>query len=200
MMGLNSAHLFDSAVFLEPEASLSQITADCSIVAGLTRRRGGYRKYFSMRPDELRERISSTAGLVALLFGNERSGLSDEELRYCNLACHIPTHPQQPSLNLSHAVQIVLYELSRLQEQTPEQMPLNQVEIGRLSEELCEHMRAMGLHDTLGNQRTELFVRDILSRATLAAREGQRLQRIFQTLRYNKTRNASQENVADGLA
>ena len=200
MMGLNSAHLFDSAVFLEPEASLSQITADCSIVAGLTRRRGGYRKYFSMRPDELRERISSTAGLVALLFGNERSGLSDEELRYCNLACHIPTHPQQPSLNLSHAVQIVLYELSRLQEQTPEQMPLNQVEIGRLSEELCEHMRAMGLHDTLGNQRTELFVRDILSRATLAAREGQRLQRIFQTLRYNKTCNAGQENAADGLA
>ena len=191
-MGLNSAHLFDKAVFFDPKESLSHITADCSIVAGLTRRRGGYRKYFSLRPDELRERIGCTAGPIALLFGNERSGLSDEELRYCNVACHIPTHPQQPSLNLSHAVQIVLYEFFRLEEQTPEQqMPMNQAEIYRLSEELCEHMRAMGLHDTLGNQRTELFVRDILSRATLAAREGQRLQRIFQTLRYNKTHNAS---------
>ena len=191
-MGLNSARLFDAAVFLDaaPKEALARITADCSMVAGLTRRRGAHRKYFSLRPSRLRERIGATAGQIALLFGNERSGLSDEELSYCNLACHIPTHPQQASLNLSHAVQIVLYELSQLQGPSGGPEPLTQTEVCDLSRELVQHMQAMGLHDTLGNQRTELFLRDILSRAMLERLEAQRLCRVFQTLRYNKARSS----------
>ena len=53
----------------------------------------------------------STNEKVSILFGREDSGLNNEELRRCNLHCHIPTHPDYESLNLSMAVQIVCYEI-----------------------------------------------------------------------------------------
>lgn len=53
----------------------------------------------------------SVADKVSVLFGREDSGLNNEELRRCNLHCHIPTHPDYESLNLSMAVQIVCYEI-----------------------------------------------------------------------------------------
>ena len=48
---------------------------------------------------------------VALVFGRERSGLTNEELERCNTLLHIPTNPDFSSLNLGAAVQVVAYEL-----------------------------------------------------------------------------------------
>lgn len=62
-------------------------------------------------PDILSENLGF--GNVGLLFGRESSGLSNEELRKCDIAMHIPSSPNYPTLNLSHAVSIVLYELSK---------------------------------------------------------------------------------------
>ena len=52
---------------------------------------------------------------VAILFGREDSGLNNDELRCCNLHCHIPTHEDYESLNLAMAVQIVCYEVRMTQ-------------------------------------------------------------------------------------
>jgi tRNA/rRNA methyltransferase len=54
----------------------------------------------------------AAAGDVALVFGNESSGLSNEDLALCRLPVSIPTNPQFSSLNLAAAVQILCYELS----------------------------------------------------------------------------------------
>lgn len=48
---------------------------------------------------------------VALLFGNENSGLTNEELERCNYLVHIPSNPEYSSLNLGAAVQVVAYEI-----------------------------------------------------------------------------------------
>jgi tRNA (cytidine32/uridine32-2'-O)-methyltransferase len=53
----------------------------------------------------------SSTDKVSILFGREDSGLNNDELRRCNLHCHIPTHSDYESLNLSMAVQIVCYEI-----------------------------------------------------------------------------------------
>jgi len=53
------------------------------------------------------------AAKIALLFGREGIGLSNAEIRKCDLVVHIPTKSVQPTMNLSHAVAIVLYELAR---------------------------------------------------------------------------------------
>ncbi len=56
-----------------------------------------------------RQQFSKTAK-IALLFGNEESGLANEELDHCGAVIHIPTSPDYPSLNLAAAVQILSYE------------------------------------------------------------------------------------------
>jgi tRNA (cytidine32/uridine32-2'-O)-methyltransferase len=48
---------------------------------------------------------------VALLFGRERTGLTNEELQRCQAAVHIPANPDYSSLNLAQAVQVLSYEL-----------------------------------------------------------------------------------------
>ncbi|MDR2951704.1 MAG: RNA methyltransferase, partial [Treponema sp.] len=95
--------------------SLAEATADCSLLIGTTRRRGRRRKSVSMDPRTLAawlaERPVPETGPVGIVFGNERTGLEDAEFDLCNIASHIPVSDTQPSLNLSHAVQIYAYEL-----------------------------------------------------------------------------------------
>ena len=50
-------------------------------------------------------------GKVALVFGREESGLTESELSLCTHSCSIPTGTLQPSLNLSHAVCVILAQL-----------------------------------------------------------------------------------------
>jgi len=48
---------------------------------------------------------------IAVIFGREDRGLTNEELGFCNLHVHIPATDEYPSLNLSQAVQILAYEI-----------------------------------------------------------------------------------------
>jgi len=48
---------------------------------------------------------------AAILFGSERTGLTNEELQHCSYQIHIPTNPEYDSLNLAQAVQVICYEL-----------------------------------------------------------------------------------------
>ncbi|MDD1663089.1 MAG: RNA methyltransferase, partial [Methanomicrobiales archaeon] len=68
--------------------------------------------YYS--PREIREQIRNVDGKVAILFGRENRGLSNEEVRRCDLICTIPASQAYPILNISHAVGIVCYELADL--------------------------------------------------------------------------------------
>ena len=62
----------------------------------------------------LNERLTSApAGRVALVFGNEKSGLSGEDIERCDVVLNIPTASKQPSINLAQAVILTCYELSR---------------------------------------------------------------------------------------
>ncbi len=77
---------------------------------------------------------------IALLFGNETSGLANSTLNYANILLEIPMADSADSLNLSHAVQIVLYELFKLANQKINLPP--QQEMPLASEKLAfeEHL------------------------------------------------------------
>lgn len=65
-------------------------------------------------PKEFAEKIGdywNSEERVAILFGREPSGLTNEELETADFTVSIPTSPQYPSLNLSHSVAVILYEL-----------------------------------------------------------------------------------------
>jgi len=95
------------------ESNLPDAIADCRLVLGATaRRRGVVIEEFDPRSAAGRVLAAAAAGQeVALLFGNERSGLDNDEIKYCHAAITIPADPTYSSLNLSQAVQVVAWEL-----------------------------------------------------------------------------------------
>ncbi len=91
---------------------LATAIADCRLVLGCTaRQRGVPLPEISPRIAAERLQQASSADEVALVFGNERSGLENEELMRCHAAVHIPSVADFSSLNLAQAVQVLAYEL-----------------------------------------------------------------------------------------
>jgi tRNA/rRNA methyltransferase len=94
-------------------ATLEGALADCALAVGFSARE----RELSHAPAALRDAapalLEATAeGVVALVFGNETSGLSNEELARCQRFVVIPSNPAYGSLNLAAAVQVACYELS----------------------------------------------------------------------------------------
>jgi tRNA/rRNA methyltransferase len=93
--------------------SVAEAVSDCSLVVGLT----------AAQRRELQQPIALLAagiapirehgGRVALMFGSEKTGLSNEDMSYCHTLMRIPTSPETPSMNLGQAVAVCLYELTR---------------------------------------------------------------------------------------
>ena len=131
-MGLSQLVLVRPKSFPDPEASarasgatdvleaarvvpdlLSGI-ADCGLVVATTARE----RDPNIRVLEVREAAAqavemSARGPVALLFGNERIGLTNDDLAHAHLLLRIPANPEYSSLNLAMAVQLVTYEVYR---------------------------------------------------------------------------------------
>ena len=93
--------------------ALADAIADCTLVMGATARlRGVSLEEWSPREAAGKALEAATLGReVAIVFGNERAGLSNDEIKLCHAAVHIPSDPTYSSLNLAQAVQVIAYEL-----------------------------------------------------------------------------------------
>ena len=100
---LENAEVFDT---------LKMAISDCELVIGTSARE---RKvpWPILNPKDASQEVSrgSLNNKVAVVFGREDRGLTNEELGLCNIHVHIPTDPEYSSLNLSQAVQIMVYEI-----------------------------------------------------------------------------------------
>ena len=170
---VNSPDIWENARKFD---SLSEAVADCSIVVGTTRRRGHRRKSVSMTPRDLAAWLVGRPGPAAIVFGNERTGLDEEELKLCNFASHIPVCEAQPSLNLSHAVQIYAYELFvAMEEQLPvkgEWTAMSQAEISALVDSITDNLANLGFYKNPNREDQARFLRDFIARAGLSNSEG----------------------------
>jgi tRNA/rRNA methyltransferase len=97
-------------------AALEGALADCTLAAGFSARG----RELSHAPVAMREAAPALAtasreGRVALVFGNETSGLTNEELALCQRLVSIPANPAYGSLNLAAAVQVACYELATVE-------------------------------------------------------------------------------------
>ncbi len=92
---------------------LDEALAGCRFVVGTSARRRKLR-WPEFEPRECGERVAeeAAAGEVAVLFGRERTGLTNTELERCHALVCIPANPEYSSLNLAAAVQIIAYELA----------------------------------------------------------------------------------------
>ncbi len=111
MFAMNARHLLHKA---HKYPSLQEAIEDRQLIIGTSaRQRDKIQKSTSIfeLPELLR--YYSPRVKIALVFGTERSGLTNEDMSLCNEWIHIPTFTVNGSLNLAQAVMVVLYELSK---------------------------------------------------------------------------------------
>ncbi|MGF1644498.1 MAG: RNA methyltransferase [Thiotrichales bacterium] len=94
------------------ESSLEDALSGCTWVLGTSARpRSLNWPVFEPRAAAAQATVELARGTVALVFGRERNGLSNDELGLCHAMLNIPTNPDYSSLNLAAAVQLIAYEL-----------------------------------------------------------------------------------------
>lgn len=172
---------------------LREAVADCSLVVGATRRRGERRGITISAREAARLLAARNAGKSAVVFGNERTGLTNAELSLCDIASHIPAHDAFPSLNLSHSVQIYAYEISlAFSERVSESAslpqgaarkgawePLPRAEIDALAASLCDSLALLGFYTRTGRSAHEALFRGLCARAGVTQKEARLLRALF---------------------
>ncbi|HEX7770486.1 MAG TPA: TrmH family RNA methyltransferase, partial [Dokdonella sp.] len=115
---------------------------------------------------------------VALVFGNERSGLENEEVKYCHAAVTIPADPTYSSLNLAQAVQVVAWELRMASlagdpgtSAAPAERPADAAEMEQYFAHLARTLDAIDFHKGRSPERIMQRLRRLYLRAGPDQRE-----------------------------
>ncbi len=158
-------------------STLREAVADCGLVVGTTCRGGLYREG-GLTPREAAREIVEKAktNRVALVFGPEDHGLSNEDLRLCHRLITIPANPAYPSLNVAQAVLLCCYEIflaaSRDSNEKKEGRPLASVErVELMYEKLKDAFLKIGFLHPENPEHLMFAFRRIFGRAGLEERE-----------------------------
>jgi TrmH family RNA methyltransferase len=158
-LAVHAGELLESVRRVE---TLAEAVADCTWVVGTTMRRIEGRR--RLQPDAVAARAAGEH--LALVFGDERSGLTNEDLAQCHDVSSIPASEEQPSLNLAQAVLVYAYELWRKpQPEAPGPKPADDALLRQV---------AASLDAVLGGEHAELM--QTLRRARLSKREAEHWQ------------------------
>ena len=172
MMAVHARDVLD-AMSIQP--SLRAAVGDCGLVVGTTCRPGLYRDG-AVYPRALAPHIVSRAGenRVALVFGPEESGLTNEDLRLCHRLMTIPTDASYSSLNIAQAVLVCCYEvfLAAQEETVPANYPLAIAERQELMYEKFKHaLLRIGFLHRDNPEHIMFALRRMLGRAGLEERD-----------------------------
>ena len=166
-------------------ADLDAALADCVHVVGFTaRERSAKRNRQRPRAAAAEMLEHAGAGPVALLFGREDKGLPNEALDRCHRIVTIPTTPAYASLNLGHAVALMLYELAlaRGDEARPfkgprrEAPPATVEELERLFADVERALERVAFFKTRDRETIMRTVREVVHRTPLDQREAKLLR------------------------
>jgi tRNA/rRNA methyltransferase len=160
--------------------SVAEAVADCTLVVGTTAVGRRELQHPVRRLEEgvraIRKRLG--ASRVALLFGSEKKGLSNEDLSHCHWLMRIPTREEHRSVNLGQAVAICLYELARDGKAAragprEKQKPATAGEAERITAVLLEALRTSGYLAPRAAAATEEKIRRLVRRFDLSAEDAQ---------------------------
>jgi TrmH family RNA methyltransferase len=150
---------------------------DCTLVVGTTSVGHRHLHHTVRRAEEasprLRKKLRSTN--VALLFGSEKFGLSNDDLSHCHWLLRIPTRDENISMNLGQAVAVCLYELIRgntRQRGKADRLPSASAgEVERITTRLIDVLAASGFLDLRRVTDSEQRIRRLVRRLHLPARD-----------------------------
>jgi len=159
-------------------ASLAEAIADCPLVLGTTtaHNRQPVQPVHLLPKAARLVRRALARGPVALLFGSEKRGLSNQDLSHCHWLLRIPTSDEAPSMNLGQAVAVCLYEIARSPQ--PRTMsktvpPASAGQVERITQLLHESLTRSGY---FGEEKAEIGeekLRRILRRQKLSATDAE---------------------------
>ena len=178
-----SSHARDILESAHITSSLTEAIEGANIVIGTTGITGS-KIYEHIRmpyyvPRELKAKLAGMNGTVAILFGREDQGFNNDELKACDMILTIPTSDIYPIMNLSHAVGIVLYEMSDIE---AGDRPLAEgFDLGLLHEHLEELMEDIE-YPAHKKDKTMLMFKRIFGRAQLIPREVQTLRGVIRRI------------------
>jgi tRNA/rRNA methyltransferase len=160
----------------EEYKEITEAVADCALVVGTTALRSRELQH-TLRPLEtsatlVRKHLKSQR--VALLFGSEKVGLSNQELSHCHWLIRVPTREQHPSMNLGQAVAVCLYELSRsvgMKLPAVKERAATAGEIERITSVLLEGLRASGYLSPRPAPSADAKIRRLVRRLHLQAED-----------------------------
>ncbi|MDI9240671.1 RNA methyltransferase [Lysobacter sp. LF1] len=166
--------------------TLADAVADCRLVLGCTARSRRV-QLEELSPRDAAARAVGAVGEaaggaeVALVFGRERTGLSNDELQLCHAAVHIPANPDYSSLNLAAAVQVLSYELrmavldtvgsQAAGEAEQRDPPASHAEMEGFFAQLAETLDAIDFHKGRAPESAMRKLRRLYLRAGLDTRE-----------------------------
>jgi len=142
-------------------------------------------RYPVLTPAELPNRLEGIDGDIAVVFGRERVGLTNQELAELDEICSIPADPDYPSLNLGQAATVVLYELRSIGLDST-QLPHTRHELADADEIERVHDRFGEFLDSIGHPepkrpKAARMFRRLLGRADPTPREAATLTGIFRS-------------------
>tara|TARA_B100000686_G_scaffold343514_1_gene424493 strand:+ start:42 stop:800 length:759 start_codon:yes stop_codon:yes gene_type:complete len=172
--------------------SLLESVKDCEMVIG-TSARNRKVPWPVLDPKHAAKEIKSKVennSKVAIVFGREDRGLTNDELGLCNLHVHIPTNEEYTSLNLAQAVQIMTYEIrmsfidlnniENNQEWDVDIATTEQTE--RLIEHMDELMKEVEFYDTENPRKLLMRVRRFFKRSGIDVMEANIFRGLFSTI------------------
>jgi TrmH family RNA methyltransferase len=162
----------------EELATVAEAVADCRLVVGTTaiQHREVQHPLHSLSEGAVEIQQRLVQGSVAIVFGSEKTGLSNSDLGYCHWLMHIPTRDEHLSMNLGQAVAVTLYELAR--DPTPIlsaelEAPATTAELERLTGVLLESLEISGYTTPATLAATEQKARRLVRRLSLNGRDAE---------------------------
>ena len=179
----------------EEYATVAEAVADCALVVGTTtlRNRQPYQPLYRLEDGARRIRKAMASRRVALLFGSEKFGLSNEDLSHCHWLMHIPTREAHPSMNLGQAVAVCLYEMVRsgkIMAGAAKPAAAKAGELERLTTALVETLSASGYLEKGASEATRAKIRRLIRRLNLEGSDGELLLGMLRQIQWKiRSRN-----------
>jgi tRNA/rRNA methyltransferase len=192
---IHAAPILQSA---EISPSLTQIRSRYSQLIAITRRTGSWRLK-DLTPAGLPEYLASyPGGNIGLVFGREANGLTTDEIFLCDLICSIPSAENFPSLNLSHAVMVILYEIFK-SESGPAEETASQEEIDGMISQIYQTLEKADFFKSARPEIIKSYIRKILLRARPGSKDTGIIRNIFRSLEGMVRKKISSEDSPPDL-
>jgi tRNA/rRNA methyltransferase len=179
--------------------SVSEAVADCSLVIGTTAA-GPRELHHPVRRLEYGARLirkHSGTSPVAVLFGSEKYGLSNDDMSHCHWLMRVPTREGHRSMNLGQSVAVCLYELirdSRVAVREPARLrAAASVELERVTELLIGMLGCSGYVNPRTRTSTENKVRRLVRRLELSARDAEVWLGMLRQIRWKMDHNSGED-------